>query len=269
MKQASSPMALTVIASRPPSLRPPSPPLRFRPPPDLPPCLPFPMPFEPFSPPVCLSLLALFRVLSPSEPPDPPPCSSFSVLFEALSPPEPPDPPDVSFSLVVQLHFDTPFTLSQAFFKTWNLDTPLPNLASGDVVPFVFFGATRFGYKSLYPAVGNVFLANILSEIVGVILPFIPFLNLLSKMATNNGGGGDGGVPLSSSVAYELYSPVVYRSVFGCVYDTFSFAYGLYFPVIYRSHLSSLVLTYSAIVEWFRQLCVWGDVGIEVHDFRL
>ncbi|KAJ4910725.1 Uncharacterized protein Rs2_05346 [Raphanus sativus] len=239
-------MALTVIASRPLSLRPPSPPLRFRPPPDLPPCLPFPMPFEPFSPPVCSSLLALFRVLSPSEPPDPPPCSSFSVLFEALSPPEPPDIPDVSFSLVFQLHFDTPFTLSQAFFKTWNLDTPLPNLASG-----------------------NVFLANILSEIVGVILPFIPFLNLLSKMATNNGGGGDGGVPLSSSVAYELYSPVVYRSVFGCVYDTFSFAYGLYFPVIYRSHLSSLVLTYSAIVEWFRQLCVWGDVGIEVHDFRL
>ncbi|CAN6913656.1 unnamed protein product [Brassica oleracea] len=179
-------------------------------------------------------------------------------------------------------------------FRIWKLR--FPNLASGGVVSFVFFGATRFGSKGLYP--------NLVVRVCGIITvlrPFIPSPQALthistlkppSRMATKNGGGG--GLPVSASdtsFAYRLLSPVVYMYLFGCVDET-SFAYGLHYPVIYRSllgcvdwplispcfdlptsrpckvlhaHLSSLFTTYSATVEWFRQLCM-GDVGIEVHD---
>ncbi|KAL0795802.1 hypothetical protein Bca101_067179 [Brassica carinata] len=103
-------------------------------------------------------------------------------------------------------------------------------------------------------------------------------------MARKNGGGGGLLVSASNtSFAYGLYSPVVYRSLFGCVDDT-SFSYGLHSPVIYRSlfgcidwpsisscfnlpislpykvlhaHPSSLCSIYSATEEWFRQLSVW------------
>ncbi|CAN7103644.1 unnamed protein product, partial [Brassica rapa subsp. narinosa] len=218
-----------------------------RPPPDPPPSLPSPVPFEALSPQPCSSSLA--QALTPHEPPDPPPCLFSPVPFEALSRPEPPDPLDASFRLVVHLHFDTPFTLSQAYIQ--NLETRFPNLASGGVVSFVFFGATRFGSKGLYPDLPP------------------------SRMTTKKSGGG--GLPVSASdtsFAYGLLSPVVYRYLFGCVDDT-SFAYGLHYPVIYRSlfgcfdlptsrpckvlhaHLSSLFTTYSATVEWFRQLSVW------------
>ncbi|KAH0849664.1 hypothetical protein HID58_096198, partial [Brassica napus] len=144
---------------------------------------------------------------------------------------------------------------------------------------FVFFGATRFGSKSLYP--------NLLVRVCGIITvlrPFIPSLQVLthiltlkppSRMATKKSGGG--GLPVSASdtsFAYGLLSPVVYRYLFGCVDDT-SFAYWLHFPVIYRSlfgcfdlhtsrpckvlhaHHSSLFTIYSATVKWFRQLSVW------------
>ncbi|KAG2321430.1 hypothetical protein Bca52824_014643 [Brassica carinata] len=100
-----------------------------------------------------------------------------------------------------------------------------------------------------------------------------------SRMVTKNGDG----LPVSIWMCHGLHSPVVYMSIFGCVYDT-SFAYGLHSPVAYRSlmgcvdyslisscfdlpttppckvlhvHLSSLFFTYSAIVEGFRQLFVW------------
>ncbi|KAH0894343.1 hypothetical protein HID58_056772, partial [Brassica napus] len=217
------------------------------------------------------------EALSPPEPPDPPPCLPFPVPFEALSPPEPPDPPDASCRLFVHLHVDTPFTLSQAFSKIRNLETPFPNLTSGGVVSFVFFGATRIGSKCLYPAVCNVLLADVLFGVVTVLLPFISSPQALihistlkppSRMATKNVGGG-------GLLAYRLHSPVVYRSPFGCVDDT-SFAYGLHSPVIYMSlfgscfylpttphcnvlhaHISYVFSTYSTTVEWFRQLFVW------------
>lgn len=263
------------MVSRLSSLRPSSPPLRPRPPPDPPPSLPSPVPFEALSPQPCSSSLA--QALTPHEPPDLPPCLFSPVPFEALSRTEPPDPPDASFRLVVHLHFDTPFTLSQAYIQ--NLETRFPNLASGGVVSFVFFGATRFGSKGLYP--------NLVVRVCGIITvlrPFIPSPQALthiltlkppSRMATKKSGGG--GLPVSASdtsFAYGLLSPVLYRYLFGCVDDT-SFAYGLHYPVIYRSlfgcfdlptsgpckvlhaHISSLFTTYSATVEWFRQLSVW------------
>ncbi|CAN6986976.1 unnamed protein product [Brassica oleracea var. botrytis] len=244
-------MAMVVIGSLPSSLHPPPLPLRFRPPPDPPPCLPCLMSFEALSPPLCLSFLGPSEALSPLEPPDPPPCLPFPVPFKALSPLEPPNPPDPSCRFFVHLHVDTPFTLSQAFSKIRNLETPFPNLTNGGVVSFVFFGATRIGSKCLYPAPP-------------------------SRMATKNVGGG-------GLLAYGLHSFVVYRSPFGCVDDT-SFAYGLHSPVIYMSlfgcvdwssisscfdlpttphckvihaHLSYVFSTYSTTVEWFRQLFVW------------
>lgn len=143
----------------------------------------------------------------------------------------------------------------------------------------MFFGATRFGSKGLYP--------NLVVRVCGIITvlrPFIPSPQALthiltlkppSRMATKKSGGG--GLPVSASdtsFAYGLLSPVLYRYLFGCVDDT-SFAYGLHYPVIYRSlfgcfdlptsgpckvlhaHISSLFTTYSATVEWFRQLSVW------------
>ncbi|WZZ46603.1 hypothetical protein YC2023_042862 [Brassica napus] len=183
------------------------------------------------------------EALSPPEPPDPPPCLPFPVPFEALSPPEPPDPPDASCRLFVHLHVDTPFTLSQAFSKIRNLETPFPNLTSGGVVSFVFFGATRIGSKCLYPAVCNVLLADVLFGVVTVLLPFISSPQALihistlkppSRMATKNVGGG-------GLLAYRLHSPVVYRSPFGCVDDT-SFAYGLHSPVIYMSLFGFMIL---------------------------
>ncbi|CAN7075204.1 unnamed protein product [Brassica oleracea var. botrytis] len=268
-------MAPIVMVSRLSSLRPSSPPLRPRPPPDPPPSLPSPVPIEALSPQPCSSSLA--QALTPHEPPDLPPCLFSPVLFEALSQTEPPDPPDASFRLVVHLHFDTPFTLSQAYIQ--NLETRFPNLASGGVVSFVFFGATRSGSKGLYP--------NLVVRVCGIITvlrPFIPSPQALthiltlkppSRMATKKSGGG--GLPVSASdtsFAYGLLSPVLYRYLFGCVDDT-SFAYGLHYPVIYRSlfgcfdlptsgpckvlhaHISSLFTTYSATVEWFRQLSVW------------
>ncbi|CAF1787616.1 unnamed protein product [Brassica napus] len=268
-------MAPIVMVSRLSSLRPSSPPLRPRPPPDPPPSLPYPVPIEALSPQPCSSSLA--QALTPHEPPDLPPCLFSPVLFEALSRTEPPDPPDASFRLVVHLHFDTPFTLSQAYIQ--NLETRFPNLASGGVVSFVFFGATRSGSKGLYP--------NLVVRVCGIITvlrPFIPSPQALthiltlkppSRMATKKSGGG--GLPVSASdtsFAYGLLSPVLYRYLFGCVDDT-SFAYGLHYPVIYRSlfgcfdlptsgpckvlhaHISSLFTTYSATVEWFRQLSVW------------
>ncbi|CAF1710851.1 unnamed protein product, partial [Brassica napus] len=165
LKQLSSPISMVVIGSLPSSLHPSPLPLRFRPPPDPPPCLPCPMSFEALSPPL------------------------------SLSPPEPPDPPDASCRLFVHLHVDTPFTLSQAFSKIRNLETPFPNLTSGGVVSFVFFGATRIGSKCLYPAVCNVLLADVLFGVVTVLLPFISSPQALihistlkppSRMATKN-----------------------------------------------------------------------------------
>ncbi|CAN6803282.1 unnamed protein product [Brassica oleracea] len=167
-------MAPMVLVSRPSSLRLSSPPLQLRPPPDPPPCLPSPVSFE-----ALLSKLSL---------------RTNHQIRRPLSPPEPPDPPDASFRLVVHLHFDTPFTLSQEYIQ--NLETRFPNLASGGVVSFVFFGAIRFGSKGLYPAICNVFLADILSGIITVLRPFIPspraltYISTLkspSRMATKNG----------------------------------------------------------------------------------
>ncbi|KAJ4908779.1 Uncharacterized protein Rs2_12437 [Raphanus sativus] len=100
-------MAMVVLAS---SLHPPPLPLRFRPPPDPPPCLPFPMSFEALCPPLSLS----------ARPPDLPPFSPSLVTFEALFPPEPPDPPDASCRLSVLLDVDTPFTLFERTL-TWLL----------------------------------------------------------------------------------------------------------------------------------------------------
>ncbi|WZZ85898.1 hypothetical protein YC2023_114477 [Brassica napus] len=81
---------------------------------------------------------------------------------------------DEILEMFKRLNLETPFTLSQAFSNIQNLETPFPNLASGGVVSFVFFGATRFGSKGLYPAICNVFLADILSGIITVLRPFIP-----------------------------------------------------------------------------------------------
>ncbi|KAG2260877.1 hypothetical protein Bca52824_080171 [Brassica carinata] len=157
------------------------------------------MSFKAFSPPPCSSFIVPSKALSPPEPPYLQPCSPFPVLFEALSPTEPPDPPDASFRLVVHLHFDTPFTLSQAFSKIQNLEAPFPNLTSGGVVSFVFFGATRIGSKGLCPAVCSVLLADVLSRVVTVLHPFMPSPQALthistlkppSRMATKNVGGG-------------------------------------------------------------------------------
>ncbi|KAH0888965.1 hypothetical protein HID58_051394 [Brassica napus] len=188
-------------------------------------------------------------------------------VFSALSRTEPPDPPDASFRLVVHLHFDTPFTLSQAYIRIWKLDF--------QIWPVVVLS----GSKGLYP--------NLVVRVCGIITvlrPFIPSPQALthiltlkppSRMATKKSGGG--GLPVSASdtsFAYGLLSPVLYMYLFGCVDDT-SFAYGLHYPVIYRSlfgcfdlptsgpckvlhaHISSLFTTYSATVEWFRQLSVW------------
>ncbi|KAG2242099.1 hypothetical protein Bca52824_096058 [Brassica carinata] len=131
----------------------------------------------------------------------------------------------------------------------------------------------------------------------------ISILKPPSRMATMNGDG----LPVFTSVAclaYGLHFPVVYRSLFGCVYDT-SFVYGLNSHVVYRflmgcvdwssfsscfdlpttppckilhAYLSSLFFTYSAIVEWFRELIVWmmlelrfmflaGDILMDLVSF--
>ncbi|KAF3519724.1 hypothetical protein DY000_02059121 [Brassica cretica] len=206
-------MAPVVLVSRPSSLWPSSPLLQLRPPPDPPPCLPSPVSFEALSPQPCSS--SLEQALTPHEPPDPPPCLFSPVPFEALSPPEPPDPPDASFRLVVHLHFDTPFTLSQEYIQ--NLETRFPNLASGGVVSFVFFGAIRFGSKGLYPAICNVFLADILSGIITVLRPFIPspraltYISTLktpSRVATKNGGGGGGLLVSASDTSFAGFGNV-------------------------------------------------------------
>ena len=143
----------------------------------------------------------------------------------------------------------------------------------------MFFGATRFGSKGLYP--------NLVFRVCGIITVLRPFIlspqaltHILtlkppSRMAKKKSGGG--GLPVSASdtsFAYGLLSLVVYRYLFGCVDDT-SFAYRLHYPVIYRSlfgcvdwllispcfdlptslpckvlhaHLNSLFFTYSATV---------------------
>ncbi|KAF2620340.1 hypothetical protein F2Q68_00038245 [Brassica cretica] len=108
-------MTMVVIVSFPSSLHPLLLPLRFRPPPDLPPRLPSPMSFVALSLPLWSSFLVPSEALSPPEPPDLPPCSPSPVPFRALFPPEPPDPPDASCRLIVLLHLDTPFTLVRLY----------------------------------------------------------------------------------------------------------------------------------------------------------
>ncbi|KAF3593066.1 hypothetical protein DY000_02028088 [Brassica cretica] len=115
LKQLSSPMTMVVIVSFPSSLHPLLPPLRFRPPSDLPPRLPSPMSFEALFPPLWSYFLVLFEALFPSEPIDLPPCSPSPVPFRAFFLPEPPDPPDASCRLFVLLHLDTPFTLVRLY----------------------------------------------------------------------------------------------------------------------------------------------------------
>ncbi|KAF8082711.1 hypothetical protein N665_0809s0013 [Sinapis alba] len=100
-------------------------------------------------------------------------------------------------------------------------------------------------------------------------------------MATKNGGGG--GVKVSASdttFAFGLLSPVVYMSLFGCV-DWFSISSCFDLLVsppckIFHAHLSSLFFTFSATVEWFRQLFGWvmlelrfivGDIPMGLVSF--
>ena len=116
-----------------------------------------------------------------------------------------------------------------------------------------------------------MFLADMLSRVVTVLLLFIASrqastqistLNPPSKMATKNGGGG--GLPVSTSdtsFAYGLHYPVVYKSLFGCVYGpSINSCFDLLTTPPYKvihGHLSSLFSTYFATVEWFRHIFVW------------
>ncbi|KAF2615786.1 hypothetical protein F2Q70_00013168 [Brassica cretica] len=185
-------MAMVVIGSLPSSLHPPPLPLRFRPPPDPPPCLPCLMSFEALSPPLCLSFLVPSEALSPPEPPDPPPCLPFRVLFEALSLPEPPNPPDPSCRLFVSALCNV--LLADVLFGVVTV-----------LLPFIPSPQARIHISTLKPP---------------------------SRMMTKNVGGGGllayglhsfvvyrspFGCVDDTSFAYGLHSPVIYMSLFGCV----------------------------------------------------
>lgn len=72
-------------------------------------------------------------------------------------------------------------------------------------------------------------------------------------------------------LAYGMLSPVVYRSIFGCVdWSLFSSCFDL--PItppckVSHVHLSSFFSTYFATVEWIRQLFVW--VTLELRFMTL
>ncbi|KAF3547493.1 hypothetical protein DY000_02009586 [Brassica cretica] len=229
-------MAMVVIGSLPSSLHPPPLPSRFRPPPDLPPCLPCLMSFEVLSPPLCLSFLVPSEALSPPEPPDPPPCLPFRVPFEALSPPEPPNPPDPSCRLFVSALCNV--LLADVLFGVVTV-----------LLPFIPSPQARIQISTLKPP---------------------------SRMATKNvGSGGLLAYGLHSfvvymspfgcvdytSFAYGLHSPVIYMSLFGCVdWSSISSCFDL--PTtphckVLHAHLSYVFSTYTTTVEWFRQLFVW------------
>ncbi|KAL0671271.1 hypothetical protein Bca4012_033975 [Brassica carinata] len=97
-------------------------------------------------------------------------------------------------------------------------------------------------------------------------------VKLPCRIATKSGGGGGAHVFASDTLlAYGLLSPVVYRSIFGCVdWSLFSSCFDL--PItppckVSHVHLSSFFSTYFATVEWIRQLFVW--VTLELRFMTL
>ncbi|CAN6853159.1 unnamed protein product, partial [Brassica oleracea] len=97
-------------------------------------------------------------------------------------------------------------------------------------------------------------------------------VKLPCRIATESGGGGGAHVFASDTLlAYGLLSPVVYRSIFGCVdWSLFSSCFDL--PItpsckVSHVYLSSFFSTYFATVEWIRQLFVW--VTLELRFMTL
>ncbi|KAL0649260.1 hypothetical protein Bca4012_091951 [Brassica carinata] len=147
-----------------------------------------------------------------------------SYWFKTPSPPEPPDPPlEAPSPMCPPEPPDLPDVLA--------LNAPL-----------------RFCDTSSRPSLQALF------QISTVKLP--------CRIATKSGGGGGAHVFASDTLlAYGLLSPVVYRSIFGCVdWSLFSSCFDL--PItppckVSHVHLSSFFSTYFATVEWIRQLFVW------------
>ncbi|KAL0667373.1 hypothetical protein Bca4012_030077 [Brassica carinata] len=198
----------------------------------------------------CVSVTKSPPVLpSKPEPPDLFPVEQIELLLETFAPPDPP-PPDPLFKIPSPP--EPPDPPLKALSPMWPPEPPdLPDVVSLNA-------PLRFCDTSSRPSPQAFFQ--------------ISTLKLPGRIATKSGGGG--GAPVSTSetfLAYGLLSPVVYRSLFGCVdWSLFSSCFDL--PItppckVLHVHLSSFFSTYSAIVEWFRQLFVW--VTLELRFMTL
>ncbi|KAF2545116.1 hypothetical protein F2Q70_00024149 [Brassica cretica] len=209
----------------------------------------------------CVSVTKSPPVLpSKPEPPNLFPVEHIELLLETFAPPDPP-PPDPLFKIPSPPEPSDPPL--KALSPMWPPEPPDPP----DVVSLN--APLRFCDTSSRPSPQAFFQ--------------ISTLKLPGRIATKSGGGG--GAPVSTSntfLAYGLLSPVVYMSLFGCVdWSLVSSCFDL--PItppckVLHVHLSSFFSTYSATVEWFRQLFVWvtlelrfmtlvGDIPIDLMLF--
>ncbi|KAL0747015.1 hypothetical protein Bca101_029017 [Brassica carinata] len=198
----------------------------------------------------CVSVTKSPPVLpSKPEPPDLFPVEQIKPLFETFPPPDPlpPDPP-----------FKTP---SPPEPPDPPLEAPSPMCPPEPPDPpdvLALNAPLRFCDTSSRPSLQALF------QISTVKLP--------CRIATKSAGGGGAHVFASDTLlAYGLLSPVVYRSIFGCVdWSLFSSCFDL--PItppckVSHVHLSSFFSTYFATVEWIRQLFVW--VTLELRFMTL
>ncbi|WZZ20852.1 hypothetical protein YC2023_122239 [Brassica napus] len=194
-------------------------------------------------PPYLFPVEKIKPLLETFPPPDPPPPDP---PFKTPSPPEPPDPP-------------------------LKAPSPMCPLEPVDPPDVLFLNAPlRFCDTSSGPSLQALF------QISTVKLP--------CRIATKSGGGAGAHVSASDTLlAYGLLSPVLYRSIFGCV-DSSLFSSCFDLPITppcksmpIEGAVSLLFRgshdTYSATVEWIRQLFVWVTLELRfmtlVGDIRM
>ncbi|XP_018512028.1 uncharacterized protein LOC103832843 isoform X4 [Brassica rapa] len=204
----------------------------------------------------CVSVTKSPHVL-PSKP-EPPylfPVEKIKPLLETFPPPDPP-PPDPPFKT------PSPPETPDPPLKAPSPMCPLEPVDPPDVL---FLNAPlRFCDTSSGPSLQALF------QISTVKLP--------CRIATKSGGGAGAHVSASDTLlAYGLLSPVLYRSIFGCV-DCSLFSSCFDLPItppckVPHVHLSSFFSSYSATVEWIRQLFVWVTLELRfmtlVGDIRM
>ncbi|CAF1981804.1 unnamed protein product [Brassica napus] len=195
----------------------------------------------------CVSVTKSPPVLpSKPEPPDLFPVEQIKPLFETFPPPDP-------------LPLDPPFkTPSPPEPPDPPLEAPSPMCPPEPPDPpdvLALNAPLRFCDTSSRPSLQALF------QISTVKLP--------CRIAKKSGGGGGAHVFASDTLlAYGLLSPVVYRSIFGCVdWSLFSSCFDL--PItppckVSHVHLSSFFSTYFATVEWIRQLFVWVTLELRL-----